>query len=292
MNVSLQSINQPQLCEQMLDSMTRDDMGSLLIVTSTQSISVSSKLLQIFSPLYRDMLRDIPRADSNPVTIFIPDFEAMNVHYLFDLLKNGTITDKQFNLGSTGEILNLAKCFKIEVRELTLDMCGKPPPMDNNLRMSSPVPCESHDEKKSNRQDFQEEINRDGGRADSDGDKCTFCLRYITGGTKSSNNPTVNENEEVINIDAVEKVAGDDSQKCKKCSFCLKNFGQNSLRNHVKDCRVRKSMHLPFKCLSCGKGWRKKKCEKNAKKKTKFDKCQTSSSLKIPISINPPHTQS
>ena len=34
-NVSLQSINQPQLCEQMLELMTRDDGGSLLIVTST-----------------------------------------------------------------------------------------------------------------------------------------------------------------------------------------------------------------------------------------------------------------
>ena len=58
-NVSLQSISQPQLCGQMLELMTRDDRDGLLIVTSTQRISVSSKLLQIFSPLYRDMLQDI-----------------------------------------------------------------------------------------------------------------------------------------------------------------------------------------------------------------------------------------
>ena len=33
--------------------LTRDDMDSLLIVSSTQRILVSSKLLQIFSPFYR-----------------------------------------------------------------------------------------------------------------------------------------------------------------------------------------------------------------------------------------------
>ena len=41
-----------------------------------------------------------------------------------------------------------------------------------------------------------------------------------------------------------------------QCHYCLqnfdrkKNFGQNSLRRHVKDCRV-----LPFKCRSCERGW-------------------------------------
>ena len=50
-NVSLESINQPQLCEELLEAMIRDDRDSLLIVTSTQRLSVSSKLLQIFSPL-------------------------------------------------------------------------------------------------------------------------------------------------------------------------------------------------------------------------------------------------
>ena len=73
-NVSLKSINQPQLCELMLESMTRDDRESLLIVTSTQRISVSSKLLQIFSPLYRDILWDIPSRDTDPVTVTLKLF--------------------------------------------------------------------------------------------------------------------------------------------------------------------------------------------------------------------------
>ena len=40
-NVSLQSMNQSNLCEQVLETMTRDDMDSLLIVTSTYRVSVS-----------------------------------------------------------------------------------------------------------------------------------------------------------------------------------------------------------------------------------------------------------
>ena len=71
--LNLQSINQLQLCEEMLEAMARDDRDSLQIVTSTQNISISSKLLQIFSPLYRDILRGIPIKikDSDPVTMIL-----------------------------------------------------------------------------------------------------------------------------------------------------------------------------------------------------------------------------
>ena len=142
-NVSLQSISQPQLCEQMLELMTRDDRDGLLIMTSTQRISVSSKLLQIFSPLYRDMLRDISSRDG-PVTMFLPDYEAVHVHHLLDLLTSGRIKDKELPLGSAGDILNLAKCFKIDLRESDLmisqeNILEKPPPRVN---VSSTDICE------------------------------------------------------------------------------------------------------------------------------------------------------
>ena len=92
-NVSLQSVNQqPQFCEEMLEAMTRDDRDSFLIVTSTQTqrISVSSKILQVFSPLFRDILRgDIPIKDSESVTMILPDTEAVHVQHLLDLVTSG-----------------------------------------------------------------------------------------------------------------------------------------------------------------------------------------------------------
>ena len=141
----------------MLKTMTRDDMDSLLIVSSTQRISVSSKLLQIFSPFYRDMMRDIPSSDNNPVTIFLPDFEAVHVRHLLDLLIIGRAEDKQLPL-SSGDILNLAKCFRIDLREPDLivsveNTSEKPPPRIKvkNIHelVSSQVIRESFDKEKS-----------------------------------------------------------------------------------------------------------------------------------------------
>merc|ERR1719452_317369 len=114
--------------------MTRDERDGLQIVTSTQRISVSSKLLRLFSPLYRDILRDIPISDNNSVTMFLPDYEAVHVHHLLDLLTSGRIKDKELPLGSSGDILNLSKCFGIDLREADLivsiedNMSEKQPP--------------------------------------------------------------------------------------------------------------------------------------------------------------------
>ena len=215
-NVSLQSINQPQLCEEMLEAMTRDDRDSLLIVTSTKKISVSSKMLQIFSPLYRDILRDIPIKDGEPVTMILPDTESVNVQHLLDLLTSGKVR----GTARAGDILTLAECFKIELRETDLaeplkDMEKEQPPrirVKKLEEMSSPVPSES--------------LNADEARK------------------PDSRNPPNN-----ILIDD-EKVVEEDRGRC---SFCHKLFYSKFLKIHEEDhCRVRRSAHLPYKCHSCG----------------------------------------
>ena len=153
--LNLQSINQLQLCEEMLEAMARDDRDSLQIVTSTQNISISSKLLQIFSPLYRDIFRDIPIKDSDPVTMILPDTEAVHVQHLLDLLTSGKVHDNHWYSESILPILTLAECFKIEMRETDLthpvhlqDMDKNPTPkikVKNFEEMTSPIPipCES-----------------------------------------------------------------------------------------------------------------------------------------------------
>jgi len=296
-NVSFQSISQPQLCEQMLELMTRDDRDGLLIVTPTQRISVSSKLLQLFSPLYRDMLRDIPSSDKNPVTMFLPDYEAVHVRHLLDLLTRGRIKDKELPLGYSGDILSLAKCFGIDLREKDLivsieDNASEKPPAPPRIKVkniqdlvSSPVLSESLDKEKSKKSKskyFKELINIDDREdvEDDKGNKCAFCLEKIRRKSlknhlknqcekrplsyrSTNNNPTDTvskryENGKVINFDTTDKVVGDDYRDWKKCPFCLKIFSHNSFKIHEKVCRDRKSMHLLFKCRTCGMGWSSK----------------------------------
>jgi len=416
-NVSLQSLSQPQLCGQMLELMTREDRDGLLIVTSTQRISVSSKLLQIFSPLYRDMLRDIPSSD-DPVTMFLPDYKAVHVHHLLDLLTSGRIKDKESPLGSVEDILNLAKCFKIDLREPDLmisleNILEKPPPRVNisstdiceklprikvkNIRdMIPPLPSESlnmEKAKESNHQDIHDLIQVADERdvQDENEENMDIPQNHMTDG-RLSNAPerqdkmngkkdkascrisvrpvteiltkedlwdhfeAFGEVTEVCISKPFCQVAFVQFSECKVaqsllgkellikgvsvkigeaaprgrddrgnmrggggggdmfwedrsgdydstggggsdggwgggnkggfvggngggfsmnlgsgalessfsmnwdlgrrlCRYCLKNFGQNSLKRHMKDCRVRKFMQLPFKCRLCEMGW-------------------------------------
>ena len=220
--LSLQSINQPQLCEQMLEAMTRDDRDSLLMVTSTQRISMSSKLLQIFSPLYRDILRDIPSKDIDPVTLIIPDTEADHVQHLLDLLTSGKIQETA--RGSSRDIVTLAECFKIRLKESDLsDIDQKLQPRIKVKKlgdMSSLVPST---------------IER------TETDKCSFCSKAFRGGRKS-----VRKHEET---------------ECKNrpnapvCSLCLKKIvgGRRSFKNHKAMCRLYNECSFCYKKIDGGR---------------------------------------
>lgn len=244
----LQSINQPHLCEQMLDLMTRDDRESLQIVTSTQRISISRKLLQIFSPLYRDMLRDIPRSDNNPVILIIPDFEAVHVHHLLDLLTSGKIKEENV-LCNLHEILNLAKCFKIDLRESDIivpseDIREKPVPkikVKNIQDMIATVPVESLNEEKvmeSNEQVLQDRINVLEERERRKW-QCTFCLKIIVGGKNTLKHHEENQCRK----------RPDAYKKCPKCSDPLN--GLHGLVIHYV--RFHSEGRPLFKCTICDK---------------------------------------
>ena len=124
--VHLQSNNQTRFYEEMLHTLTRGDRKSLIIVTSSQRISISSKLLQIFSPLYSDIFKDISSRDSDPVTMIVPDFDALTLKHLLALLTLGRIKqNKYLNNFSYGrafcDLVNLAECLKINIKEK--DLC-------------------------------------------------------------------------------------------------------------------------------------------------------------------------
>ena len=232
-NVSLQSMNQPQLCEQMLEAMTRDDRDSLLIVTSTQRLSVSSKLLQIFSPLYRDILRDIPGIGSNsdPVTLILPDTEDDHVQQLLNVLTSGKVqlNHDHVSWASAWDISTLAERLKIVVRNTDLtvppkDIGQKPRIRVRNLQeMLSPAAVESLNE-------------------------------------KETKNPCNHNFPNLINIDddieieekKTAKTEEEDVVKEHECSFCHRKILTNDIKSHEEEhCLVRNYVGT-FKCLSCG----------------------------------------
>ena len=256
MNVSLQSINQPQLCEEMLEAMTRDDRDSLLIVTSTKKISVSSKMLQIFSLLYRDILRDIPIKDSEPVTMILPDTEAVHVQHLLDLLISGAVHDNHLSWGSAGDILTLAECFRINL--IKIDYTSPLQDMDKNplqrirvknlKEISSPiqvlVPFESlHNEKENSPTspyvETEEVINIDDEEVvKSVNVKCSFCRKEI-----HKDKRKVHEEEDCLGL-------------VRNCPICQKEISKGDFKNHEKVCRVRRKglfRYCLFECHSCEK---------------------------------------
>ena len=220
-NVSLQSINHPQLCEQMLDIMTRDDVDTLLVVTSTQRISISSKLLQIFSPLYREILRDVPSTDKSPVTIILPDTEVVHVKHLLDLVTSGRVMENHQSSrssGSASDIADLAECFKIVLTESDLTLPSKPRQASLKVKsikeMSDPVP-------------------RDGELSKRTLEKTCF----------------INNASNVINIDDEED--DENEKKNKKCRKCGKIIGggEEVLKVHEKRCNKEKPYSI--KCNIC-----------------------------------------
>ena len=237
MNVSLQSLNQPQLCKQMLDVMTRDDMDGLLIVTSNKRISISSKLLQIFSPLYRDILRDIDIKDAGPVTMIIPDTEAVHVRYLLDLVTSGKINAKDISYDDMGslDIVALAESFKIDLRETDLlvplvkDMRQDPSPrIEVKQEISSPDPCHS----------FSNEIEL---RNADFSLPLTPKIKVENSQNISSKGPSLgfpNNNEET-------------DYQGGKCSFCNKKRCEKRCRETLDQPRHRSALHFPFKCNVC-----------------------------------------
>ena len=184
--------------------------------------------------------------------MFLPDYEAVHVHHLLDLLTSGRIKDKELPLGSAEDISNLAKCFKIHLREPDLmvsleDMCEKPRIKVKDIRdISSLVPCESLNKEKANEsksQDSQKVISIDD-EEDTDNEvaRCAFCFKTIRGGNKSFTNHVDQCQSRPKFI--FQSLLQDDNRD--KCKFCLKKIGggKKSLENHEENqCRKRPTIN-------------------------------------------------
>lgn len=118
MTVIFQSHHQFEFCDRILRNFAEDDGDSLLVATSSQEVSLASlKMLQIFSPLLREIVETLP-SSSAPHTLIIPDTDAESWKYLTGLLTTGSV---DVNLSSDNsnikcqkdKISSLAQCLRI-----------------------------------------------------------------------------------------------------------------------------------------------------------------------------------
>jgi len=228
--------------------MTRDDMDGLLIVTSNKRISISSKLLQIFSPLYRDILRDIDFKDNSPVTMVIPDTEAVHVRYLLDLVTSGKINAKDISYDDVGslDIVTLAESFKIDLREsdllvpLVKDRRQDPtltPRIKVKQEISSPDPSHSFPNEVELRNADLSVPLKGAGQNPPPQIKMENSQNTLFQGSRLG---FPNNNEE-------------NDYRGKKCSFCNKKIrggGKSLLKFHEKKCRKNIDI-FPPKCNVC-----------------------------------------
>ena len=122
MTVIFQSHHQFEFCDRILQSWSEDDCDSLFVFTSSPEASLASlKLLQLFSPLVRDIVKELPSSSAaSPLTIIMPDTDASAWECLMGLLTNGSV-DVRLPSGYCGvecqknEISSLAKCLQINL---------------------------------------------------------------------------------------------------------------------------------------------------------------------------------
>ena len=106
-------------CSAWLERLASDE-ARVQVVTSSGTVTVSSKLLQLFSPLARETIASItPGAAQNGVddVIMIPDAKATDVQALLSFLSRGQIDVRGFSNQAAilENIISLAKCLLVNI---------------------------------------------------------------------------------------------------------------------------------------------------------------------------------
>ena len=120
MTVIFQSHHQFEFCDKILRSFAEDDGESLLVATSSQEVSLASlKMLQIFSPLLREIVETLP-STSTPHILIIPDADAESWNYLTALLTDGNVdvnlpSDNSNIQYQKDKISSLAQCLRLNL---------------------------------------------------------------------------------------------------------------------------------------------------------------------------------
>ena len=146
--VTFNAIDKYGLCSQFMRDLSEDDLKNasmmIKIVTGTGTVSVSSRVMQLLSPLVRDVMASLPvTAVQEPVTIIIPDTDTAAVNKMMELLMTGQtyldiktkdVQDRIVSLARSLQITvnRLEKVGKIRVRSMN-ELMMKPCINNNNI---------------------------------------------------------------------------------------------------------------------------------------------------------------
>ena len=119
MDLAFATQDQVGRCSAWLDGLASDE-ARVQVVTSSGTVTVSSKLLQLFSPLARETIASItPGAAQNGIddVIMIPDAKATDVQALLSFLSRGQIDVRGFSNQAAilENIISLAKCLLVNI---------------------------------------------------------------------------------------------------------------------------------------------------------------------------------
>ena len=135
MDLKFATQHQAGRCSAWLERLASDE-ARVQVVTSSGTVTVSSKLLQLFSPLARETIASItPGAAQENVVLIIPDAETRTVNNLMNFLSKGHIgagglaalssTDEMFKHCNVlhKNIIGLASCLQVDMKNLIMSYC-------------------------------------------------------------------------------------------------------------------------------------------------------------------------
>ena len=87
--------HQLQFYDSILEKMAMQDTRPLAILTSDGRVTLSGKVMQIFSPLIRDILANMSAcgAGQEPVFVSLPESKSATVNQLMELLLRGQVME-------------------------------------------------------------------------------------------------------------------------------------------------------------------------------------------------------
>ena len=120
MSVLLNNKHQVDFCKSILGRIVKEDEGSLLIMTQTGFSTSSRKLLQIFSPVLKDILGDGSSLGPQPVTVILPDTKTATVIQLLHILTFGELKadGSENNSIEKENVVSLAMSLGIDLGEI------------------------------------------------------------------------------------------------------------------------------------------------------------------------------
>ena len=132
MDIALECRHQAVQCAEWLESLAGDD-ARVRVVTSSGSLTVSSKLLQLFSPLVRSAISSLPPEAAQEPVIVIPNSRVSTVRHFMNILSKGQIDYSELIFIPTADqkrkfcdvmkknIVNLAKCLQVNITNFSMN---------------------------------------------------------------------------------------------------------------------------------------------------------------------------